>query len=214
MSQNPQEKIDQALQQIAKTLKSLTESKQDTANLMPNFEKQIEDLKSALITHSSPIFPYEFYEQGSQITEQITALRLDKDRQQRLLKTSLFKLLNRLVSLLRDAVYRHPALNQQTASIDLTNVNSIENAREKIQAAMQVAKDAGLAAQEANAQGAKYLKEIAAEQKKTAGLIDAELLKTSTDHTLTIYAKNAAAVIATDQVAAAIMELDQLLQAK
>lgn len=176
-------------------------------------EAQLHQLEPELASYAGTAFSYEFYDTTSEVVEQITRLRMTAEKKKLAAAAGLFDLFNPLVNGLRAAVYRHETLAgaMAVAVSAPPSAKPLEAARNKVNAATQRSSDASAAAERANAEGMKNLQKIQAEQQKSGGLITPALLDQSIKHTVAMLAFNTAAVLAADDAAVAITEMEDLI---
>lgn len=215
--------ITQTLAEISQTLvvlhKTLEQPNAESAaklkTIANTLTNKITQLEPELTNYLGNTFSYEFYDNTSEIVEQISQLRLTVPKKKQLQELQLFDFLNKLVNLLRVAVYRHESLANtaiaaKPAPLTLS-YDSLDVAKDNVNAATQRATAASAAAEKANVEGMKNLQKIQAEQKESGGLISPELFDQSIKHTVTMLALNTAAVLASDEAAVAITEMEDLV---
>lgn len=205
--------IQKTLAELQTIIKQI--QKKSTREIEKSLTAKSQELATQLTAYSGTKFSHEFYENASELVEAITQMRLTPAVQKALVEMQLLAPLNELVSQIRTAVYKHEALRESTKPTSKSSsTNPITAAQQRAELAAQHSMEATAAAEKANNEGLKILEEIQTEQKTGGGLIKEELIKKSIDITLTMYAKNAAAVLAADEATAAMLELKELVNKK
>lgn len=204
---------------IADVLLGLLAAEQETAELrslqtvLETLQQQSTQLNEILATYTADQLTHEFLEQASDIIEYITDLRLvDPSYRKELNETGIYTVVNNLVSRLKKTIYLHPAISDQYQEGQKPAGETLETIQKYAQDATKRAMEAAKAAEKANHEGAKYLDNIQKDQQKTGGLIDQKLMQDSFQHTLTMYAINATAVIAADEATAALIALEEMME--
>lgn len=178
-----------------------------------NFQQHLTQLKKQLQEYKENNFSYEFYREASDVVEQITQIRLNPELRLKLKTHEIMAKFNDLVGTLRAAVFRHKSLVNSAAKSKYSSfpIDSLEHAREEAKATAEKAARAAAEAEQANEIGLAFIEKIQKEQ--TQGKIPSQqLIDESFEHTLTIYAKNAAAILAMDEAAIALANLDDVIE--
>lgn len=179
--------------------------------LAATFAKQNNELKTLLSECKIVNITYEFCEAAANLIEAITDLRLTEGSLRQLLnETQLFTAANECVAAIKTALYQHEMLINQKPPL-LPSGNTLEAATARAEAAAKHAAESSALAEKASQQGVRQLGDLQ-ELQKRGGDIDPALFDQSVQHTLAMYAKNTAAVIAADEAAAAITELEEMIK--
>jgi hypothetical protein len=212
--------IEKNFTEIANILLALLAAEEQTAETrllktqLESLQQQYAQIAELFSTFTIEQLTYEFFEQASDVIEYITDLRLvDPLYRQELNNSGIYALLNKLVNTLKKMIYLHPAIANQYHEEQKPAGETLETIQKYAEDAAKHAMEAARAAEKANREGTKYLDKIQKDQQKSGGLIDQKLMQDSFQHTLSMYATNAAAVIAADEATAAMVLLEQSLEA-
>lgn len=201
-------KLKEKLTQLS-SLKKL--NSQELEILINSFGQLSATLKTQLNNYSDKEFSYEFYREASGVIEQITQFRLANELRSLLKENNIIDRFNNLVETIRSAVYRHPSLGSSHAIQKPEAKEPIEIAQMIARMATQQAAAAAADADKANEIGVEFIEKIQAAQMKNKE-VPQELLDQSFAHTLIIYAKNAASVLALDDAAVALANLNDAIE--
>lgn len=213
---NNNEQLITSLQNLAATLNKMTQADNIAQQLAPfatTFKEQIAQLKTLLPQIKAENLTYEFCEETSAIAEQITDLRLmEYPIPELLAKNNLITTFNECISLLKKSLYQHSALANEKEE-PLPAGDSLEAITARAEAAGRNSAAASLRSEKASKKGLAMAEELKELQRQSHdGLLDPEIMERNVRHTLIMYLQNTAAVIAADESATAIAELEALLR--
>lgn len=174
-------------------------------------EAQATKLNDQLTKANTTTFSYEFYRESSDVVEQISRFRLDPALKNQL--NNFLDIFNRIVAIIREAVFRHKALTQPAShEAQLSKAkNPLDAAQLRSQIATANAVQAAADAEKANEAGLEYIEKFN-ELNQKGEKINQHLVDESFEHTVTIFAKNAAAVLAADEAACALVNLNEAIE--
>lgn len=189
-------------------------SAQDVKYLIDNLKTTIQSILPAELDKiTAQNLTYEFFDAVSDVTENISALRLsEKNLRQTLSQEKVFQLFDDFVQALTQTVFLHESLRDEKPT-QLTLAKNAAEALKQAEKAAQTAAEASAAAQRANADSAKHFDEVMQRQQHT-GEIHPDLFQNAQSKSLEMYAKNAAAILAADVSAATIANLEELADAE
>lgn len=215
MTNNVQDqKIRNTLAEISKTLVAISKAElpmNSLKTLSSTLNEQANNLNTQLNSTTDSSFSYEFYSESSDVVEQITKLRLD-DTLIDQVKT-VTNLLNSIVSTIREAVFRHKAFTETQLTDDqqTDGKDTLAIAQTKLNNATARATEAAAAAEKANEVGITFIEKFQQLQEQGQEITQ-ELVDQSVEHSITIFAKNAAAVLAADEAACALVNLNEIIE--
>lgn len=186
----------------------------DAKSLVDQLSLLLQQLKQQLSIYQEPYFSYEFYNVACDLVEIITNLRLQKAWRDSLQPLNGMSMLDDSVHTLKTAVFRHevladPLYHEPAATAHYPD--KLSAAQANIESATRRASAATAATERANVAAAKILESIQAAQNKTGGDLASHSIDQSLQITIELCARNAAAVIAADEVASAIIAYEELL---
>lgn len=211
--------LENNLQAMIKTLRDLLKATDNHESSLPpaltqTVQQQAKELINGVTELTLEQLTYEFFEQASDLIEYITDLRLvDIKSRQLLAATGTYQQLTGLVKALKKIIYLHPAIAAQYFETHAASGETLDAVQKHAEEAAKYAMEAAKAAEKFNHEGALYLEKIQKQQQKGGGIIEPALMQDSIQHTLAMYAVNAAAVIAADEATAAMIMLEQSLDA-
>ncbi len=190
------------------------DSNLNASDLIHQLSQQAAQLKQSLKNYQDNYFSYEFYNAACDLIEIMTSLRLQKAWRNSVRNVNGMAVFDEVMSAIKSAIFRHeafadPIYQEDTATI--IQSDQIAAAQAKIEAATEKASAATAATEKANLAAAKLLESMQQEQKKTGGTLDTDSIDQSLKITIELCARNAAAVIAADAVAAAIAAYEDLV---
>ncbi len=212
--------LDELIREVT-TIRTIAE-KSSTQQNLEKYRDHLNQLQIQLDkqikNHTSSHFSYEFYEDSSQCVELITQIRFIRTFRPQLKASGLFNALNQIVATVRQAVFRHEALKDQSEDTllgSLANLQSLspEMIRTQIEEATLKVAAAIAEAEKANEVGADLLEKMQNEQLNTNAktFVSDETMAETMDITRKMFVKNAASIIITDEAATKILELEELL---
>ena len=208
------QEVRKALTEISKTLAETAKpglANEKLETLAKKLREQTTNLNNELANVPVTGFTYEFYSESSGVVEQITKLRMNSSLKSQI--NHLLDIFNILVSTIRQAVFKHNSFagSHITESQFSTAKNTLESAQTYLKEATANAAGAAAEAEKANETGMEFIEKFH-ELNQKGQKICQDLADKSFEHTLTIFAKNAAAVLATDEAACALMHLNEIIE--